>query len=280
MENERNRTLQTEGELEIDLFELFFLFRKKLKAILLCAVIGALLVGLYTWFFIPPQYQATAKLYIVSASSNSVVNLTDLQIASSLTSDYKELILGRPMMESTIKNLQLEGYNAGGLRRLLNVTNPSGTRILYITATTLDPELSCRIANEVARLSVSWLPEIMESNEPNISEEAVVPSYRSSPSYSKNAILGALVGAVLCYGFAVLQYIMDDTISSADEMEKYFGVVRLTSVPEDAAANDGSRDEERGGFMHRIFRRGAARRFGQSKLGSLARKAKKRREAK
>jgi capsular polysaccharide biosynthesis protein len=222
MENERNRTLQTEGEIEIDLFELLFLFRTKLKAILLCAVIGALLVGLYTWFFIPPKYQATAKLYIVSASSNSVVNLTDLQIATNLTSDYKELILSRPMMESTIRNLHLDGQTYISLRNMLSVTNASGTRILHITATTLDPELSCKIANEVARLSVSWLPEVMETNEPNIAEEAVVPLHRASPSYSKNAILGALVGAVLCYCFALLQYIMDDTITSPDQMEKYF----------------------------------------------------------
>ena len=243
METEQRRNLNTEGEMEIDLFELFFLFRRRLKAIIICAVVAALLVGLYTYFFIPPKYKATAKLYIVSASSDSVVNLTDLQIATNLTSDYKELILGRPMMESTIKNLALEDVKYTGLVKMLDVTNPSGTRILHITATTTDPQLSCDIANEVARLAVSWLPEVMESNDPNIAEEAVVPEHRSSPSYSRNVLLGAIVGAILCYGVAVMQYLMDDTITSADDMEKYFGVVPLTSIPEDASANDGSTDD-------------------------------------
>ena len=41
----------------------------------------------------------------------------------------------------------------------------------------------------------------------------------------------------------MIRYLLDDTIKSADDMEKYFGVVPFTSIPEDPAANDGSREE-------------------------------------
>lgn len=259
MENDINRNFNNDDEVEIDLLELVFLLRRYWKAIVAAALIVGALVGAFTYFFIKPKYQATAQLYIVSASSDSVVNLTDLQIATNLTSDYKELILSRPVMESTIRNLGLENIEPAALAKMISIENPSQTRIIHIVATTEDPKLSADIANEVAKLSVSWLPEIMESNKPNLIQDAIVPTKKSSPSYKKNVAIGVLAGAVLCYGFFVVRHLLDDTIKSADDMERYFGVVPLTSIPEDPAANDGSRDtEQRAGIrttLRKIFKK-------------------------
>ncbi len=253
MENERNRRFNDNEEMEIDLVELFFLFRRRLREVVISALIVGVLVGAYTFFLVPPKYQATSKLYIVSASNDSVVNLTDLQIATNLTGDYQQLILSRPMMESTIKNLGLENTTANQLKEMLSVSNPNGTRLINITATTTDPVLSRDIANEVAKLAKSWLPEVMESAEPNIAEDAITPTHRSSPSLTKNVLIGLIAGAVLCYGFFVVQYLLDDTVTSADDFEKYFGMVPLSSIPEDPAANDGSdREIDRGDIFHRF----------------------------
>ncbi len=253
METERNRRFNENEEMEIDLVELFFLFRRRLKEVVISALIVGVLVAAYTFFLVPPKYQATSKLYIVSASNDSVVNLTDLQIASNLTGDYQQLILSRPMMESTIKNLNLENTTASQLKEMLSIANPSTTRIITITATTTDPVLSRDIANEVAKLAKSWLPEVMESAEPNIAEDAVVPTHKSSPSLTKNTLIGLIAGAVLCYGFFVVQYLLDDTVTSADDFEKYFGMVPLSSIPEDPGANDGSdREIDKGDIFHRF----------------------------
>ena len=99
---------QADEDLGIDLYDLFYLFRQKLPGILVSMVLGGMLVGMFTFFFIAPKYEATSKLYIVSSSSDSVVNLTDLQIGTSLTADYEELVLSRPVLESVIENLGLD----------------------------------------------------------------------------------------------------------------------------------------------------------------------------
>lgn len=222
-------------ELVINLAELFYLFCDKFKMLLLMAVIGAVAVGAFTFFLIAPKYEATAQLYVVSASSDSVVNLSDLQIGTSLTADYKQLVLSRPMMESVIKNLSLQDVTVEQLRKMLEVNNPSGTRILEITATSTDPVQSRDIANEVAVLAVKWLPSVMESNEPNIAEEAIVPTVKSSPSYPLNALLGAVVLAVLYFAVCVVKYLYNDTITSSEQMERYFGAMPLAAIPEDKA---------------------------------------------
>lgn len=218
--------------IEINLVEIYYLFLQKLKMIVLMAVIGGLLAGSYTYFFIAPKYKATAKLYVVSASNDSVVNLSDLQIGTSLTADYKELVLSRPMLESVLRSLKLN-MSAGQLLDMLDVTNASGTRILSITATSTDPQQAMDIANKMATLAVSWLPNVMESTEPNIVEDAILPTARSSPSYSRNVLIGGFVLALLYFGLCVVHFIQNDTITTPEQMERYFGALPLASIPED-----------------------------------------------
>lgn len=232
---------QTDEELVIDLYDLFYLFRQKLPGILISMVLGGLLVGMFTYFFIAPKYQATAKLYIVSSSSDSVVNLSDLQIGTSLTADYKELVLSRPMLESVIENLGLD-IDVGALKDMITISNPSNTRILNITATSTDPREARDIANEMARLAVDWLPEMMNSNTPSLPEEAVLPEKKSSPSYVVNTLVGALVCMAAYYGLAVFRYLNDDSVRTSEDLERYFEIIPLTTIPEEKGVQDHAGD--------------------------------------
>lgn len=48
----------------------------------------------------------------------------------------------------------------------------------------------------------------------------------------KYTAIGALLGALIYCLIVIVGYLMDDTIHSADDMEKYFGIVPLTVIPE------------------------------------------------
>ena len=78
-----------------------------------------------------------------------------------------------------------------------------------------------------------WLPEMMNSSAPNIYEDAVVPSSPSSPSLIRNVAIGALLLAVAYCAFEVIRYLLNDTITSADQMEHLFGSMPLTMIPEE-----------------------------------------------
>ena len=241
-------------EMEIDLRELLHQFRQKLLIILAAFLVGGVLTGAVTYFFVKPTYKASSLLYVVSASNDSVVNLSDLQIGTNLTADYEELLLSRPVMESVLRNLKLrETTSVKELREMLSITNKSGTRILEISATTGDPELSADIANEVAELATTWLPAVMECNEPHVAEEAIAPTRRAGPSYVRNTVIGAMVLALLAYGVYVVRYLYDDSIRTEEDMEKYFGLMPLAVIPEEngtapeeeAAKGNGKRKQGR-----------------------------------
>ena len=238
---DRENVIHTE-EMEIDLRELLHLLRQKILIILTALLVGGILTSVATYFFIKPTYKASSLLYVVSASNDSVVNLSDLQIGTNLTADYEELLLSRPVMESVLRNLKLrETTSVKELREMLSITNKSGTRILEISATTGDPKLSADIANKVAELATTWLPAVMECNEPHVAEEAVVPTRRAGPSYVRNTVIGALVLALLVYGVYVVRYLYDDSIRTEEDMEKYFGLMPLAVIPEE---NDTAPEEE------------------------------------
>ena len=94
-------------EMEIDLIELFGHFMSRIWWIVGAFIIGALIAGLLTAFVITPKYTATAKMYMVNSSSQSVVDLTDFNIGQSLSDDYVELLKTRPIVESVIQEQNL-----------------------------------------------------------------------------------------------------------------------------------------------------------------------------
>jgi capsular polysaccharide biosynthesis protein len=230
-QTDKVKVKETNEELEIDLLELFFYLRSRLAVLIVAFLIGALVAGSYTHFMITPTYKATSKLYMVSASSNSVVNLTDLSLGSSLSSDYQELLKIRPILEEVIDELDLD-YGYGTLLGMTTISTISDTRILTITVTSTDPVEAKDISNLLAEKAVEYLPDLMEAPAPNIVEYAVVPSGKSSPNMAKNTVYGALVGLLIAVGMYTVRFLLDDTLKSAEDIEKAFGVMPLSVIPE------------------------------------------------
>ena len=218
-------------EVEIDLLELLTYFRSFLVWIIAGFLIGALIAGSITQFAMTPKYTATAKMYMVSSSSQSVVDLTDLNIGQSISKDYVELLKTRPIVEAVIEEQGLE-YSYTQLVDMLSLSVIADTRIIKITVTSTDPKEAMNIANALAEKGVKELPKVMETPEPHIAEYAIVPVNKSAPSLTKNTVMGALIGMILVLAFLTVRFLMDDTFKSADDIEKEFGVMPLTVIPE------------------------------------------------
>lgn len=219
------------GEVEIDLLELLAHFRRFIVWIIAGFLIGAIIAGTVTQFAITPKYTATAKMYMVSSSSQSVVDLTDLNIGQSISKDYVELLKTRPIIEGVIEEQGLT-YSYNELLSMVSLSVVADTRIISINVTSTDPKEAMNIANALAEKGVKELPKVMETPEPHIAEYAIVPVNKSAPSLTKNTVMGALVGLIIMLAIFTVQFLMDDTFKSAEDIEKEFGVMPLTVVPE------------------------------------------------
>lgn len=229
------RTLQTNARQggnvqEIDLVELALMLLDKLQYLVLFFLVGAVLFNAYAYFFIHPTYESTASIYIVNASGGTVVDLTDLNIGSSLKNDYKELILSYPVLDRVSKKLDLD-WSTEKMIRAIQISNPTDTRILKLTATAESPELAMDIANTLAEVAVDYLPETMSTEAPNIAQKARLPKRKAKPSYARYTILGGFLGALLCAAWFIFKHINDETIRTPEEMERFFGAPPLTTIP-------------------------------------------------
>ena len=222
---------RTEEETEIDLIDLAWALLDKIHYIVLCFLIGAVIMNAYSYFLVRPTYKSTAKMYVVSASKNSVVDLDALNIGTSLTADYEQLMLSYSVLEQVINKLNLD-MDSDTLAKMITLENPTDTRILNINVVSTDPKSARDIANTLMDVSVDYLPKTMSTNAPNVAQKAKLADHKDGPSYTKYTMIGALAGAFLYCMYLVVKYLMDDTIHTADDMEKYFDIVPLAVIPD------------------------------------------------
>ena len=230
-------------EIEINLLELVHALWRKAVIVICATIVGALVFGLYSYYLIVPTYKSTAMIYIVSGSSDSLINLSELQISSNLTSDYIVLIKSRPVVEEVIENLQLD-LEYEEMVEKMGVATKDDTRIIDISITDTDPTMSEKIANEFAKVAQKQIPVTMRTSEPTIVEEAVEGA-KIGPSLLKNTIIGALLGFVLCAGIVIVLYIMDDSIKSTEDIERYLQLNTLAAIPEEGGTDNSEKKSKK-----------------------------------
>ena len=81
----------------------------------------------------------------------------------------------------------------------------------------------------------------MKQDEPSVVEKAVLPQKKVAPSLSRNTALGGLIVLVIFMGIYLLLYLLDDTIKSEEDVEKYLKLNTLASIPLEYAEENKSR---------------------------------------
>ena len=225
-----------QDEIEIDLRELLFEFRRKWWALLAALVLGGGLVGAYSYFVITPQYTSSASLYVLSKET-TLTSLADLQIGSQLTQDYKVMINSRPVLQSVISKMNLD-MNYKELRKKINIDNPNNTRILMISVQDPDPYLAKEIVDNISAEASDYIGEIMEMVPPKLIEDGVVALEKTSPSVKKNAAIGGLTALFLVCAAITLSVVLNDTVKTEDDIRKYLELPVLAVIPSKESISD------------------------------------------
>lgn len=228
----------------IDLIELTYRLLDRWKLIVCLALVFAIAMGVYTTFFVTPMYQATSTIYVLSRS-DSVINMSDLQIGTALTSDYIKVFKMWEVHEMVISNLDLP-YSYSTMRGMLSVSNDSGTRMLDITFTSPSAQEAASVANEYAKVASQYIADTMSTDKPNIMSTALVPTNPVSPNKTKNVMLGFILGAMLACGIVTIQMLLDDKYKTAEDIRRYTGLATLAVVPrEDESTGKGRKKTKR-----------------------------------
>ena len=142
---------------------------------------------------------------------------------------------------------------------MVALNNQSDTRILDITVTADDPYMAKEIVDEVSQVSVSRIASIMNVDEPTTVEYGHLENSPSSPNAKKNIAIGGLLGLVASAAVIIILYLLNDTICSEDDVQKYLGLNTLGLIPiEEGAMEQMMKDKRKpkghsGGLWNRLL---------------------------
>ena len=240
---EENTIRQTD-EIEIDLWEICLVLIHNLALIVSVGIMVALGAFLFTQLLVTPSYESTTKIYILNKQENSAVTYSDIQLGTQLTKDYAELIQSRFVLEEVVQGMGLD-LTYEQMKEKVSVTTPTDTRILAITVKDSDPVMAMKMANAVREAASVHIMNVMDIQAVNVAETANMPMKKASPSVLKNTFLGGVLGVFLIIAIVLVRYLMDDTIKTPEDVEKYLQLSTLAVIPLNEGEADGKKKKKK-----------------------------------
>ena len=227
MNNQENQAV------EIDVFAMLQTLWKRKFSIVLVALVFAIAAFGYSAFLAKKEYQSTSRIYVVSRQNqdNNALTNSDLQAGSYLVKDYREIILSQNVLSQAIDELKLD-MTPAELSKKINVSVPTDTRILSITAKDGDPKEAARIANGLRNVAAEKIISVTKVSDVTTLDEAEVPQLPSSPNIRRNVLLGFVAGAGLMVVLLVVVEVLDDRVKRPEDIEELMGLTLLGIVPD------------------------------------------------
>lgn len=221
---------------EINLKELFMYVRKYLYIIIVAVVLFLSIAIFYDSILKDPLYTTYTTIVLVKdENSSNIINKSDtidqndIMLNQKLVSTYRQIIKSKLVLRQVIKNLKLD-YTMNEMYRKVNVEALEDTEIIKVSVIDEDPELSSKIANEVATVFESEVTKIYKLSNVSIIDKAETPKARSNNTLVRDSVLAIILGIVCGGGIIFIIFYFDDTIRSTDNTDTELGLPLIAKV--------------------------------------------------
>lgn len=228
-------------EIELDLFQVVNILWQKALIIILAATIFGAASFAGTFFFISPKYKATTSMYVNNSSfsfgaTSFSITSSELSASNTLVSTYIYILESRTTLEEVISEAGLS-YTYEDLEKMIDARAVSDTAAFDVTVESENPVEAELIANTIAKILPDRIAEIVDGSSVRIVDYAIIPAHRSSPSYIKNTLIGALIGGILCSAVVLAVFVTsekrNDDIRSVDDLkDMYPDIPVLALIPD------------------------------------------------
>lgn len=222
--------MDNQKETEMDLLELFRHLKKKIPVMLAVCLICAMVTFVGTKLLIPQKYTAVTRVYVLNRSDDAGVVSADFSLSNYMINDYKVLITGQNVTKEVAKRLNLDMTHRE-LSKMIQVSAPDNTRVLQISVTDTVAQRAAEIANGVRDVAAAQIKAIMDVDAVNLVYAAQIPEEPASPDVLKNTLVGALVGLLAAAGVYSVIFLLDDTIRTEEDVERYLGISTVGVIP-------------------------------------------------
>lgn len=231
-----NKVIENKEEIEIDLQQLFGALLKKAWLIGLLSVICAVLVFLGTFFLVAPKYQSSVMFYVNNSSlslGDASVNITSSDISASrgLVKSYIVILETRETLTEVIDYAGVD-RTYGEIRSMIEADSVDSTEIFKVIVTSTDPKEAEKIATAIAAVLPDRIDSIVDGTSSKVVEAAVVATNPSSPSYTKNAMIGFVFGLLAVSAIIILKEMFNVSVRNEEDIARSTTLPLLATVPD------------------------------------------------
>ena len=236
---------------ELDIIELLYALKNKIKYIVITVVVFALLGLIYSKFFVTPMYKSSTT-FVLSKSKNltiqsenntnsEAITQNDISLNSKLVLTYSEIIRSKTIAKEVINSLGLD-MTISEFISGVSVTSKDDTELIEITVSNSDSKLSADIANSLAEVFREKVNEIYKIDNLSVIDVAEPSDVPYNIGTIKNILLFAVIGLVLSCGIVFIFVYFDDTIKDEKDIESLLNIPVIASIPK-------LEDESEGGWL-------------------------------
>ena len=236
--------------IEIDLMELLMQFLHRWWVIAAAGLVCGVTAFLLSAFILPKEYESTTSIYILDKKDDSTITTADIQLGTQMTKDYAEIIKSRTVLDRVAEEYGLDITYDKFCDRI-SVSTQTDTRIVSISVRDRDPSLAKDLADALRNVASERITGIIETNAVNIVDEADIPEEPASPKVLVWTLVGLLLGIFVSAAVIAARYLMDDTVKTGDDVERYLGLSTLGMIPENEAADEGRSGHKKSAGRHK-----------------------------
>jgi len=217
----------------IDLLEILRIIRERSWIIILITVMAIAVSGLLSFFFLDKVYQTSTTLMVSKTQSDStnVLQYNDVLLNQKLVKTYSEIAKSDRVLDKVIEKLELS-TSAEELRKKITVNSVQDTEIIRISVEDLDPQFATDLANGIAVVFMGEVAEIMKMDNVQLIDPAKVPDAPIKPRPVLNMAIAGVLGLMISLGIIFLIEYLDNTVKSAEDIERHIGLPVLGSIPD------------------------------------------------
>jgi len=226
---------------EFTLKELFLLFLPKFWIILLCGIICAGAVGVYSAFLKDDTFTSSATIYVYKERNENSSNAASSSYYDSITSQkmvktYSIVLKSRSFLTKVIELLDDSGnYNLTpeSLASAIEIKQIDETEVFNVFFTSKDKELTYKVLSGITELAKTAIKEYVSStaSDVKIIDEPVLPESADSKNVFRNSAIGFVIGFVLCMIAIFLFNQLDVVIRNKRKIEENFDIPVLGVIP-------------------------------------------------
>lgn len=217
---------------EMDLKELLHLILRKWWVLAVCAIVISAAVGFWSYYNTIPVYQANTTLYIgKNVEQSEQVAASDLNLATQLIEDYREIAKSRLVASAVISELGLKYMTTDQMAGRINVNPINGTRVIQISVSDTNPKMAMDITNKAAEVFQKKVMGIMKIENVQIIDKAELPRFPIPSNDKRNVVIAFVFGLAVGTGIVFLINLFDNTVKTPDDVKKYADLPVIGTIP-------------------------------------------------